>query len=276
MSRSIFICPVCRKTLEKDRGSYRCGSGHCFDIAKEGYVNLLPANQRHSNMPGDDREMVNARTHFLDGGWYAPLRARLCELAGQYAGEKPVLLDAGCGEGYYTTGLCAVAAAKNGCTVGIDLSKAAVRKAAKRCTRAEIAVASVYHLPLAEKTVDLLIDCFSPLANEEFRRVLKPGGSFLYVVPGPQHLWELKKILYDQPYENPVREEEYAGFIQCEAVPLEFRFSLKNQEDIAALFHMTPYTWKTPKQGAERLEWLHALEVTAQFRILAFRRTERE
>ena len=274
MNQSLFVCPICHRILETEPGTYRCGAGHSFDIAREGYVNLLPANQKHSGNPGDDREMVNARTRFLDGGWYAPLREALCACVGKAAKERPVLIDAGCGEGYYTSRLAEMISAKNGRTAGVDLSKAAVRKAARRCPRAEIAVASVYHLPLGDECADILVDCFSPLAAEEFLRILKPGGFFLYVVPGPRHLWELKEILYENPYENAVREENYPDFEQRESVPIEFRFRLESAEDIAALFHMTPYTWKTPKDGAERLAQLHELDVTAQFRILIYQKNK--
>ena len=191
LNPSVFMCPICRDKLGRDGGAYRCRSGHSFDIAKEGYVNLLPANRKHSGNPGDDREMVDARTRFLDGGWYAPLRDRLCALVREQIGEKPVLFDAGCGEGYYTAALCDMASARGGTAAGVDLSKAAVRRASRRCPEAEIAVASVYRLPLADGCADVLVDCFSPLAAEEFLRVLKPDGFFLYVVPGPRHLWEL-------------------------------------------------------------------------------------
>ena len=272
MNRSVFTCPVCQRALEADAHSYRCAAGHCFDIAKEGYVNLLPVNRRHSDMPGDDREMVAARTRFLNGGWYAPLRKELCRLAEAVNAEEPVLLDAGCGEGYYTEALLGVIRKQGGQTAGVDLSRAAVRRAAKRCAGAEIAVASVYRLPLADRSADLIVNCFAPLAEEEFRRVLRPGGRFLYVVPGQKHLWEMKEILYDRPYENALREERYAGFRQTGEVPLQFQFRLQGQEEIAALFHMTPYTWKTPKDGVTRLAECGELNVTAQFRILVFER----
>ena len=274
MNTSLFMCPICQKPLMRENQTYRCDSGHSFDVAKEGYVNLLPANQRHSSAPGDDREMVNARTRFLDGGWYAPLRDCLCEIVGTCPAEKPVLIDAGCGEGYYTAALSGVITGKNGRTAGVDLSKAAVRRAARRCPRAEIAVASVYRLPFGERSADVLLDCFSPLAIDEFRRVLKPGGQFLYVIPGPAHLWELKEILYDSPYENAVREEEYDGFTQTDSVPLQFPLSLQSGDEIEALFRMTPYTWKTPRDGVDRLASVRELKVTAQFRILAFQRKD--
>ena len=268
----MFCCPVCGAVLTREARSLRCSAGHSYDLAKEGYVNLLPANHRHSASPGDDREMVTARTRFLDGGWYAPLRERLCRLAEQVCGAEPILLDAGCGEGYYTAALCETLQRHGGRTAGVDLSKAAVKRAAKRCPSAEIAVSSVYRLPVPTASVNLLVNCFSPLAAEEFARVLKPGGTFLYVVPGPRHLWELKTILYDEPYENEEKREDYPGFRLAGVEPVETSFTLRDRESIQALFHMTPYTWKTPKDGAARLAEREELTVTAQFRIHEYRR----
>lgn len=264
---SLFCCPICGEGLRREPGRYFCPQGHSFDLAKEGYVNLLPANRQHSKAPGDDKEMAAARTRFLDGGWYAPLRDTLCGLIEKYAPNCPALLDVGCGEGWYTAALAETVSARGGRTAGVDLSKPGVKKAARRRPSGEFAVASVYHLPLQEASVDILTDCFSPLAAEEFYRVLKPGGIFLYVVPGPRHLWELKGILYDTPYENEEKRDAYPGFRYKEVVPVESRFTLPAPQAIHDLFHMTPYFWKTPKEGAERLESLEALTVTAQFRI---------
>ena len=218
--------------------------------------------------------MVNARTCFLSGGWYAPLRDELCRQVEKTVGENEILIDAGCGEGYYTEALCGVMQECGGTAAGIDLSKAAVKRAAKRCPEAEIAVASVYRMPLAEQSVTMLVNCFAPLAAEEFFRVLKPGGLFLYIVPGRKHLWEMKEILYDQPYETEQRDEAYPGFHHTDQVPVEFQFRLQQQEQIAALFQMTPYAWKTPKQGIERLRQCHELNMTAQFRILIYEKNK--
>ena len=269
---SLFCCPICGSPLERETGRLACPRGHSYDQAREGYVNLLPANRKHSDNPGDDRDMVQARTRFLDRGWYTPLREALCALALPQTQAAPVLLDAGCGEGYYTAALAEVSAKRGGRIAGIDLSKAAVKKAARRCPTAEIAVASSYHLPLSDASVDCLVNCFSPLAAAEFRRVLRPGGRFLYVVPGPRHLWELKCLLYDAPYENEERLERYEGFSLETVTPIETRFTLPTSEDVQALFHMTPYTWKTPRESAARLAAVDRLTVTAQFRIHAFRK----
>lgn len=265
--KSLFCCPICGGALERVQGEYGCGKGHRFDVAREGYVNLLPANRRHSKAPGDDSQMVLARSRFLDGGWYAPLRDRLWQIFEQDTPPGARVLDAGCGEGYYTAALAAHALERDGALAGVDISKSAVKRAAKRCPGGEFAVASVYRLPLGDGTVDAVVNCFSPLAIEEFHRVLRPGGVFLYVVPGPRHLWEMKEVLYDAPYENQERLECYQGFAYREVVPVETRFTLTDPQDIQALFRMTPYAWKTPKAGVSRLMGRSQLCVHAQFRI---------
>lgn len=274
--KSLFCCPVCGGVLEREKERCRCKTGHSFDIAREGYVNLLPANQQHSKAPGDDKEMAAARTRFLEGGWYAPLREALCTLTAELAPDAPSLLDAGCGEGWYTQALWEAAAAKSGRIAGIDLSKPAVKKAARRCPEGEFAVGTLYHLPVADSSIDLLVNCFSPLAAGEFARVIRPGGKFLYVVPGPRHLWELKKIVYERPYENEERREEYPNFRYLEVVPVETRFTLPDSRTIQDLFRMTPYYWKSPKAGAERLAELDRLTVAEQFRIHVLERTGEE
>lgn len=270
--KSLFCCPICGQALTREEKRYVCPTGHSFDLAREGYVNLLPANRQHSKAPGDDKDMTASRTHFLDGGWYAPLRSALAELADKALPQAGTLLDAGCGEGWYTSALAEMVEKKGGRTAGVDLSKPAVKKAARRCPGAEIAVASVYHLPLAERSVDVLVNCFSPLAGAEFARIVRPGGLFLYVVPGPRHLWEMKTFLYETPYENEEREEEYPGFALESVTPVEYTFTLTEGEDIMALFGMTPYAWKTPKEAVERLKQVKELTVTAQFRIHRLRR----
>ena len=155
---------------------------------------------------------------------------------------------------------------------GVDLSKPSLRWAARREKAVEFAVASVYRLPVADAAVDLLLNCFSPLALDEFRRVLRPGGVYLYVVPAARHLWELKEVLYDSPYLNREEDIPYKGFSYLEVVPVEAALELPDRDTIRDLFSMTPYRWKTPKAGAARLEELDQLRVTAAFRVHVFRR----
>lgn len=270
---SLFTCPICAAPLERDGRTYRCPARHSYDMAREGYVHLLPANKKHSANPGDDKEMAAARTRFLDGGWYAPLRDTLCRLSLRYTGDTPAVLDAGCGEGYYTDGIFSTLnnAGKSPLLAGVDLSKTALKKAARRTPEGEFAIASVYHLPVADKTADLLLDCFAPLALEEYRRVLRPGGVFLYVVPAARHLFEMKQVLYEHPYENAEENVSYPGFEYLDVIPVETSFYLTH-DPLMDLFRMTPYTWKTPKEGVARLSALDGLDVTAAFRIHVFRK----
>lgn len=271
---SLFCCPLCGAPLTREDGAYRCPSRHSFDIAREGYTYLLPSNQKHSAAPGDDKGMAAARRDFLSKEYYSPLLNTLCSEILADSGPEPVLVDAGCGEGYYTAGIyqSLTAAGLRPRMAGLDISKFALRAAARREKQVEFAVASSYRLPIADETADVLLNCFSPLALEEFRRVLRPGGTYLYVVPAARHLWELKQVLYDAPYRNREAETPYEGLEYLDIVPVTAALDLPDRETLADLFRMTPYYWKTPRAGAERLAVLDGLRVTADFRVHVFRR----
>lgn len=135
--KSLFRCPVCGGPLDREERVYRCADRHSYDIAKEGYTYLLPPNQKHSADPGDDKAMSAARRDFLSKKYYAPLLNTLCSRILPLVGEHPVILDAGCGEGYYTAGIRAAltAAGKTPAIAGIDISKSILRLAAKRESR---------------------------------------------------------------------------------------------------------------------------------------------
>ena len=197
MEKSLFTCPICAAPLERGERAYACPNGHAYDKAREGYVHLLPANKKHSKAPGDDKGMAEARRRFLSGGYYGHLLAALCALGAEYAPPGEAVLDSGCGEGYYTAGLWEALGRPP--LAGIDLSKPSVRLAARRVPEGEFAVASAYHLPLADASVGLVLNCFSPLALDEFRRVLRPGGAFLYVVPAADHLWSSSRCSTTSP-----------------------------------------------------------------------------
>ena len=235
---SLFRCPLCAAPLQRTDRAYRCPQGHSFDIAAEGHTHLLPVNQKNSKMPGDDKGMAAARSAFLS-------------------------------EGYYTAGICHALreAGKSVRMAGTDISKFILKRAAKRERSIEFAVASSYHLPVHDGSIDLLINCFSPLALEEFLRVLKPGGRFLYVVPSERHLWQLKEVLYDQPRPNEVKLTPYEGLRYLEVAQVRDTITVRGQDRIHALFQMTPYYWKTPKAGAERLSQLDTLTTEIAFDI---------
>ena len=261
--KSLFCCPLCGAPLEREDGRYLCPGRHSFDRAAAGYVHLLPANRKHSRDPGDDKAMVAARSAFLDKGYYSPLRDALCGAVAEYAVNfpDPVLIDSGCGEGWYTAGLFRALSEEELTPriAGVDLSRAALRRAAKRVPEGEFAVASAYRLPISDRSADVLVNIFSPLAIDEFARVLRPGGLFCYAVPSPRHLWQMKEVLYREPYENPSRREDYPGFVWRNVREIRYTADLDTNADIMALFGMTPYAWKTPREGVARLEALDRL-----------------
>lgn len=274
--KSLFRCPLCGAPLEREPARWLCPNRHSFDRAAAGYVHLLPANQKHSKDPGDDKAMVAARSAFLEKGYYAPLQEVLCRAVAEYAVNfsAPVVLDSGCGEGYYTAGLFQTLSQEELTPqiAGVDLSKAALRRAAKRLPEGEFAVASVYHLPMPDQSADVLVNIFSPLAIEEFARVLRPGGLFCYAVPSARHLWEMKQVLYSRPYENPVKREDYSGFIWQNVKEIRRTVELEETADIMALFGMTPYAWKTPREGVARLENLDRLRCQIGFDLHLYQR----
>lgn len=273
---SLFRCPICRMPLMRTEQNYRCWGGHSFDIASSGYTHLLPANKMHSKNPGDDKAMVASRTAFLDAGYYEPLRRTLCEAACDLMSEMSecTLFDSGCGEGYYTSGIYSALAAKGiqARIAGIDISKHALRKASKRLPEGEFAVASAYDLPLMDESVELIFNVFSPMAREEFLRVLRPCGYLVYVVPSAEHLWEMKSLLYKTPYENEAKREDYEGFAFCETRRVRDTITLTCSEHIMALFGMTPYAHKTPLEGINRLKELDSLATQIGFDVHIYKK----
>lgn len=271
-----FICPKCRQRLTKTDTVYVCPEGHSYDRAKEGYVHLLPVHKMHAKVPGDNKQMVAARRSFLETGSYGLFRDKLAELVLEAVGDipAPVLLDAGCGEGYYLRGVaeCLQATGIVPKLVGFDISKFAVKAAAKRQKDGDFAVASIFDIPVADHSVDCLINVFAPMVEGEFARVLKSGGTMVFAVPGVRHLYGLKEILYDNPYENPHKETDYDGFTFVKRVPIAGTLHLTDPEQIQNLFAMTPYYWKTPVAGSQALAETTVLDTPIEFDFLIYRK----
>ncbi|MBE6829144.1 MAG: methyltransferase domain-containing protein, partial [Ruminococcaceae bacterium] len=202
---TIFTCPVCGEKLDRLAKAYVCKNGHSYDLAGEGYVHLLPPNKMHAKVPGDNQEMTASRRRFLESGAYRLFSDKLDELVRAYSRTKsPIILDAGCGEGYYT-GRLREDLFSHGFApqvFGFDISKFAVKAAAKKYKAISFAVASSFGIPVSDGAADLVLDVFAPVVESELNRVLKPGGILILAVPGRRHLYGLKEILYDDPYEN--------------------------------------------------------------------------
>lgn len=271
----IFACPVCGAPLAREEKVCRCANGHSYDIAKEGYVYLLPPNKRHSADPGDSREMIAARRRFLESGHYRIFSDRLNELVRDRAEtDRPVLLDAGCGEGYYA-GRLREFLLKNGRLpeqYGFDISKSAVRAAAKKYGGISFAVGSMFGIPVLSGAVDAVTDVFAPIVPGELLRILRPGGLLILAVPSERHLYGLKEILYDEPYENERRDTEYPGFDFLERVPVRGTAAVSGTQAVEDLFAMTPYFRKTPREGCERLARTRLLTTETGFDFLLYRK----
>ncbi len=272
------LCPVCQTPVTTTEDGGVCRKGHRFDRARSGYMHLLPANRKHAKNPGDDKLMVDARRKFLDKGYYRPLADTVSRLAGEWLAnlphQTPCVLDAGCGEGYYTT-LLYDALCQRGLEpdiLRVDISKLALDKAAKRQKAIFYVVASVFHLPVPDACCDLLCSLFSPYCSEEYQRVIRPGGAMLLVIPGENHLWELKQAIYERPYKNQVKPFALEGFTLLDHMQVHDTIYLAEHNDIENLFKMTPYYYKTSEQDQARLLGRGELTTQIEFEVLLYRK----
>lgn len=268
-----FICPKCSEKLNiNEQGTAVCPCGHTYDRSRFGYYNLLLSNAGGNH--GDNREMIDARRAFLDTGAYLPLANKVAELAYESISDGGVLLDIGCGEGYYTSLIMTRLSdgGKSVSTLGFDISKDACRYSMKRCVGAEIAVASAYKMPVADGSVDLAVNIFSPLAADETHRVLRSGGRFIMAIPDENHLFGLKKLLYKTPYKNRVADTALAGFSLLRTERVAYTLTLDSAEQIKSLFMMTPYAYRTPHEAKERLLSVGRLETEIEFLVFVYER----
>lgn len=262
-------CPLCHDPLALEAGAARCPRGHSFDRAREGYVNLLPVQHKNSLEPGDDADMVAARRAFLEAGHYARLRDTLAGLLRPLAPAH--LVDSGCGEGWYSAALAREALA----TTAFDISKAAMKRAAKRGGGLTWLVASSNDIPLADASADAMVAIFSPVNAAEAARVLAPGGALLVAAPGEKHLWELREALYEtvRPHQADKWQEELAPqFRYHSEAQLQFTVTLDGNVAVRQLLQMTPHYWRAARERRAQVEQLTALTVQADFRLLHFRR----
>lgn len=240
----------------------RCLHGHAYDVAKEGYVNLLLAQHRKSKDPGYNEEMITARRDFFDSGAYAQLATELAKLTIEYVPDNATFLDAGCGEGYYVRQLRRELGADTDATlVGLDISKHGIKIAAKRDPLGSYAVASSYSIPLAPKSVDVLLTHFSPVSADAFRKVVKPGGIVMVSGPGEQHLAGLRELVYDDP--TPHEPEELLanepGFTAVSMKRIRHEIFVEGHQNVYNLLKMTPYFWTVGGEKHQKLSELDSL-----------------
>lgn len=250
----ILICPVCGNELSRDGNRLCCKNGHSFDIAKEGYVNLLTGS-KSGNKTGDSKESARARHEFLQKRYFSFLKDEISKKL------NGTVLDICCGEGYYDD--------YSGELYGFDLSKEMARLAAKRKNGGHYFVANLKAIPIKSESIDTAIHIFAPFNDGEFARVLKSSGRLYSVVPAPDHLFELKKLIYDTPYFN---DENYPDGENLRLILKQKISRTVNipREDLRTLFSMTPYFYRTSEKDKEKINSVDSLKTTLSFTILEY------
>ncbi|MBU2538285.1 MAG: methyltransferase domain-containing protein [Proteobacteria bacterium] len=283
---SILRCPVCREPLLPSPSGYQCAALHSFDVARQGYVNLVLAQNKHSKEPGDDPEMVQSRRRFLDLGYYNPISDGINQATADVLSEFDrnsacSILDAGCGEGFYLARLKEALSQGSGPHLtmeyhGVDVSKFAVRFATQRDRSMGWFVASINDLPYLDASLDIVLNVFSPANIPEFARILKGNGSLIFVSPGPKHLNGLREIIYPVTREHgppAITEKAKTLFAPATAKRITYPLELTNNREIMDLLAMTPYYWNIDRETQGKVATLDRLELDVDVEIRVFRKS---
>ena len=291
---SLFVCPLCQSPLQPAADTWRCDgslnpkqTAHPFDVARQGYVNLLPVQQKKSKTPGDSQQSIEARKRFLAAGHYAPLQTLICQQMKQLLWQDASIstptakpdkspvnwLDIGCGEGYYTQAMAQMGSDIITTLIAADISKPAlvelakVSKAASQLwyqqhkDKAENTtviyplVTSAANLPLRAHSVTGISSIFSPILPEAFAKVLVDEGYLIIAKPDVGHLATMRDALFDS-----VREHDSDKFLQ-ELAPYftlieTYRVSTEmtlSATDLADLLTMTPYAYRARSEKRQTL-----------------------
>jgi len=274
-----LACPIDGERLEFHDKQLNCKNGHAFDIARQGYVNLLPVQHKRSKQPGDSKEMVLARSQFLNTGLYEPIASKLAQITlEQITGDEEIcLMDAGCGEGYYFDAVFNYLKDKKGGSclsfIGLDISKAAIAESAKRNKQITWVVGTNRQPPVEPASVDVILCVFGFHSFEGFNKSLKQGGKVVLVEPGPDHLKELREVIYSDVKKSDPPDLSYTegmGFSVVDRQQLQFKTGVIDNEKIHRLLVMTPHFYRASKEGREAASEVQALDLTVDvvFRVL--------
>lgn len=267
-----FICPLCQTSFQQKNNSLVCNNNHHFDIAKEGYVNLLPVQAKGSKQPGDNQQMMIARRNFLDSDGYLPLAQKIVQLAKHYLQgiDAAQILDLGCGEGYYTN-LVANALPEHQ-VYGLDISKVAVRYAAKRYKNVNFCVASAFQVPIADNDLDMIIRIYAPSKAQELARLINKNGYLITVTPAPGHLLQLREVIYEQVKAHPEEHQQLPGLQKLVKVRLNYCLDIQQPQQLIDLINMTPFAWKMSQEKRDKLLQKGAWKIDCDFNIEIFQR----
>lgn len=269
-----FICPICKNELLQNESTLKCKNNHSFDIAKQGYVNLFMSQQSSKKRHGDDKLMISARYDFLNKGYYSCLLDKAIIELKKYVKTNATILDAGCGECYYSENIY-TAFKKQGLPtkiIGIDISRDALIAAKRRSKELKLAVSSIYDMPIKDTSIDIVLNFFAPLSESEYKRVLKDDGILFRIIPTKEHLFGLKSQVYDNPYYNNDPTVELDGFTLIDTVTINENLVLTNNNDILNLFKMTPYYYKTGVYDQNKINSLKRLKTEIGFIILIYKK----
>ena len=272
-----LICPICGSKLVKEGKSFLCTSQetkkrHCFDISSARYADL----SYRSGGSGDPKDAVTDRTAFLDKGYYEPLSNEINALCRKYLDGNFLLIDAGCGEGYYSERIATEFS--DSFVFGADLSKHAVHRASVRRNirggnNSFYAVSSIFTLPVATNSADCVLSMFAPVAEDEVLRVLKDGGYLIIGAAGENHLYDLKKAIYDEVHLNDERADLPRKMQFVEKINVSYKVLIDNNEDLMRLFGMTPYRFRTSERSMSILKNLDSLVVEVNANFYVYRKT---
>jgi 23S rRNA (guanine745-N1)-methyltransferase len=265
---AIYRCPLCEQVLSLNDRTFRCENNHCFDLSKEGYVNLLPVQFKHSKEPGDNKAMVNARRAFLEKSYYQPLVNKLIEIYQGFGAQSGHLFDAGCGEGYYTHQHKTV----GNSVYGIDIAKEAVKKAAKKYPQCHFSVGTLSQLPFENSAFDWIISIYAPILETEFTRVLSTQGYLLTVTPAQRHLIELKEKIYIDAKEHNVEKDPVEQLTLIHQEKLSYEMTLESGDDVLNLLSMTPFAFKASETLKLELAALQNFICQADFQIRLYQK----
>ena len=268
-SNVLYVCPVCGGSLQllQSGKTYTCQNQHSFDLAKEGYLNLLPVQHKHSKEPGDSKQMMTARREFLEAGFYEPMAKTVAMMinANRTVGQNMRLLDLGCGEGYYSRIIASYCNHHEQIALhGIDIAKFAIAAAAKKQPNARFIVASSNRLPSPDQYFDFVLRVFAPSDDDELKRVLKSSGHLLTVTPGPRHLWQLKEFIYAEVKEHASESLVPQGFERLTTQRISYKIT-PNPQQRMALLQMTPFAWRANESVHQSLSSVSELEIETDF-----------
>ena len=283
---STIICPVCSQTLQRAEKQFCCENNHQFDIAKQGYVNLLQPQHKKSKQPGDNQEMVDARFRFLNEGYYEPLSDKLNQLIEKDCSSKSSensayhVVDAGSGEGYYTQRLydhlSQLAPALPPEIIGFDISQKAVKTSCKRTKSIQWMTATSSHIPVASHSQDAVLCLFSRIVPEEFSRILKQEGILYVASTGSSHLIELRNMLYQnvkQTAYNPdsTLSELFTPLDESLNANVRYKIKVNSLQAINDLLLMTPHYWRATESAKQVIQSMESISVSVDIRLTGYR-----